>query len=77
MINVCCDFTFNLFFPQAMALCQQGDEAVAVGLLAEALPDSAVDSSAMDTPVKDGVERTGDDAAAAASLLRKVTSHGV
>lgn len=57
-----------------MALCRQGDEAVAVGLLAEALPDSPVDTSFQyfGTPVMDEVHETGDDPAAAASLLRKV-----
>ncbi|CAM9551716.1 unnamed protein product [Ectocarpus sp. 12 AP-2014] len=55
-----------------MALCERGDEAVAVGLLAEALPGSTVDS-----PAENGSERPSDDpaaaagpAAASASLLR-------
>ncbi|CAB1100251.1 unnamed protein product [Ectocarpus sp. CCAP 1310/34] len=57
---------------QAMALCERGDEAIAVGLLAEALPGSTVDS-----PAENGSERPSDDpaaaagtAAASASLLR-------
>ncbi|CAN0223408.1 unnamed protein product [Ectocarpus sp. 12 AP-2014] len=57
---------------QAMALCERGDEAIAVGLLAEALPGSTVDG-----PAENGSERPSDDpaaaagtAAASASLLR-------
>ncbi|CBN79269.1 Protein of unknown function [Ectocarpus siliculosus] len=46
---------------QAMALCERGDEAIAVGLLAEALPGSTVDS-----PEEEGSERPSDDPAAAA-----------
>ncbi|CAN0134606.1 unnamed protein product [Ectocarpus sp. 4 AP-2014] len=57
---------------QAMALCERGDEAIAVGLLAEALPGSTLNS-----PAEHGSERPSDDpaaaagtAAASASLLR-------
>ncbi|CAM9227647.1 unnamed protein product, partial [Ectocarpus sp. 13 AM-2016] len=57
---------------QAMALCERGDEAIAVGLLAEAFPGSTVDG-----PADNGSERPSDDpaaatgtAAASASLLR-------
>ncbi|CAM9864397.1 unnamed protein product [Scytosiphon promiscuus] len=52
---------------QAIALCEQGDEAVAVGLLAEALPDSPVNDAA-----KEGGGRNGEDCALATSLLRKL-----
>lgn len=60
-----------------MALCQQGDEAVGVGLLAEALPDSSSPvAGCVDVHATDGArEGDADPAAAAAdasSLLRKV-----
>lgn len=67
-------------FPQAMALCERGDEAIAVGLLAEALPGSTVDSHAeegSERPSDDPAAAAGGTAAASASLLRTVTEHEV
>ena len=59
-----------------MALCQQGDEAVAVGLLAEALADSPVEGCAdvdATDPARAGDADPAADAAEASSLLRKVS----
>ncbi|CAN0031660.1 unnamed protein product, partial [Ectocarpus fasciculatus] len=54
---------------QAMALCERGDEAIAVGLLAEALPGSTVDS-----PAEEGSKRPNGDPAAAASAATAGTA---
>lgn len=64
-----------------MALCQQGDEAVAVGLLGEALPDGPVESCGVDVTATAGARADDADPAAAAagasSLLRKVSRCGM
>ncbi len=58
-----------------MSLCQPGDEAVAVGLLTEAIPDSPLDGYVENPTVDEAGKGPGDDpstAAAASALLRKV-----
>lgn len=52
---------------QAVSLCQPGDEAVAVGLVAEGLPDSLADESIGEEP------HEGIAGSSAALLLRKVS----
>jgi len=64
----------RLLFSQAMSLCQPGDEAVAVGLLAEAIPDRPLDGS-VENPAVDEVKGSSGDpstVAAPSLLLRKV-----